>query len=116
MHPVFRAPDGGATPIYLVDAKSFADGRGLAPAALGFARAAGWEPKAGRHLLLPGEGGGSKLAGVLFGVDVPDAPACDPFGPGRLPGLLPAGTYRVDWRAVSSDTHPVTGSIPFSVK
>ena len=94
MHPVFRAPDGGATPIYLVDAKSFADGRGLAPAALGFARAAGWEPKAGRHLLLPGEGGGSKLAGVLFGVDVPDAPACDPFGPGRLPGLLPAGTYR----------------------
>ena len=94
MHPVFRAPDGGATPIYLVDAKSFADGRGLAPAALGFARAAGWEPKAGRHLLLPGEGGGSKLAGVLFGVDAPDAPGCDPFGPGRLPGLLPAGTYR----------------------
>ena len=94
MHPVFRAPDGGATPIYLVDAKSFADGRGLAPAALGFARVAGWEPKAGRHLLLPGEGGGSKLAGVLFGVDAPDAPACDPFGPGRLPGLLPAGTYR----------------------
>ena len=94
MHPVFRAPDGGATPIYLVDAKSFADGRGLAPAALGFARVAGWEPKAGRHLLLPGEGGGSKLAGVLFGVDAADAPACDPFGPGRLPGLLPAGTYR----------------------
>jgi leucyl aminopeptidase len=94
MHPVFRAPDGGATPIYLVDAKSFADGRGLASAALGFARAASWEPKAGRHLLLPGEGGGSKLAGVLFGVDAPDAPARDPFGPGRLPGLLPAGTYR----------------------
>jgi methionine-rich copper-binding protein CopC len=29
---------------------------------------------------------------------------------------LPAGSYRVDWRAVSSDTHPVTGSVPFSVK
>ena len=29
---------------------------------------------------------------------------------------LPAGDYRVDWRAVSSDTHPVTGSISFQVQ
>lgn len=29
---------------------------------------------------------------------------------------LPAGTYRVDWRAVSSDTHPVTGNVTFKVK
>lgn len=29
---------------------------------------------------------------------------------------LPAGGYRVDWRAVSSDTHPVTGSFSFTVK
>ncbi|SCK20446.1 hypothetical protein VAR608DRAFT_1517 [Variovorax sp. HW608] len=29
---------------------------------------------------------------------------------------LTAGTYRIDWRAVSSDTHRVTGSVPFSVK
>jgi len=29
---------------------------------------------------------------------------------------LPAGSYRVDWRAVSSDTQPVTGSVPFNVK
>ena len=29
---------------------------------------------------------------------------------------LSTGTYRVDWRAVSSDTHPVTGSVSFSVK
>ena len=29
---------------------------------------------------------------------------------------LPAGTYRVDWRAVSSDTHPITGNYTFSVK
>ena len=29
---------------------------------------------------------------------------------------LPAGSYRVDWRAVSSDTHPITGSVNFKVK
>ncbi|MCU0092182.1 copper homeostasis periplasmic binding protein CopC [Pseudomonas koreensis] len=29
---------------------------------------------------------------------------------------LPAGTYKVEWRAVSSDTHPITGNVTFSVK
>lgn len=29
---------------------------------------------------------------------------------------LTAGTYRVDWRAVSSDTHPILGSVVFSVQ
>ena len=29
---------------------------------------------------------------------------------------LTTGTYRVDWRAVSTDTHRVTGSISFEVK
>ncbi len=29
---------------------------------------------------------------------------------------LVAGSYRVEWRAVSSDTHPVKGSISFEVK
>lgn len=29
---------------------------------------------------------------------------------------LAAGTYRVEWRAVSSDTHPITGNFSFSVK
>lgn len=29
---------------------------------------------------------------------------------------LHPGNYRVDWRAVSSDTHPVTGSFSFTVK
>ena len=34
------------------------------------------------------------------------------------PGADPksAGTYRVDWRAVSSDTHPITGNYTFTVK
>ncbi len=29
---------------------------------------------------------------------------------------LVAGAYRVEWRAVSSDTHPVTGKLSFDVK
>ena len=57
-----------------------------------FTDAAGFEPKAGRHLLLPGPDGG--LAGVLFGLEPADDPSKDLFRPGALPGLLPAGTYR----------------------
>ncbi|MGZ0713909.1 copper homeostasis periplasmic binding protein CopC [Pseudomonas palleroniana] len=29
---------------------------------------------------------------------------------------LVTGTYRVDWRAVSSDTHPILGNVVFSVQ
>jgi len=29
---------------------------------------------------------------------------------------LVAGTYKVEWRAVSSDTHPITGNVTFKVK
>ncbi len=29
---------------------------------------------------------------------------------------LTEGTYKVEWRAVSSDTHPITGSVTFKVK
>lgn len=29
---------------------------------------------------------------------------------------LTAGTYKAEWRAVSSDTHPITGSVTFKVK
>lgn len=29
---------------------------------------------------------------------------------------LPAGTYRVDWRAASQDDHAVTGALHFTVK
>ena len=29
---------------------------------------------------------------------------------------LAAGTYQVDWRAVSSDTHPILGNVVFSVQ
>jgi methionine-rich copper-binding protein CopC len=29
---------------------------------------------------------------------------------------LTPGTYKVEWRAVSSDTHPITGTVTFKVK
>jgi len=54
-----------------------------------FAQASGFEPRPGRHCLLPDETGG--LGGVLFGLD----PA-DTFAPGKLATLLPAGIYEFD--------------------
>src|SRR6202163_2510396 len=57
-----------------------------------FAEASGFEPKAGRHLLLPGTEGG--LAGVLFALEPADDPNRDLFRPGALAGLLPSGAYR----------------------
>jgi leucyl aminopeptidase len=85
---------GASVPIWFAAGDTYADVRGaLSEAARGFADAAGFVPKAGRHLLLPGEGGA--LAGVLFGLDPSGATgSADRFQAGRLPDLLPAGTYR----------------------
>ena len=47
-----------------------------------FLRAAGFEPKPGRHLLVPAADG--KLAGVLFGIENADEPVKDLFRPGAL--------------------------------
>lgn len=51
-----------------------------------------------------------KMAVKVAGSDDPKAMVITPAQP------LPAGSYRVDWRAVSSDTHPVTGNLAFTVK
>jgi len=93
MHPAFLARGKGAppTPIWFVDDATWPELR-LDPAARAFAKAADFEPKPGRHLLLAGAEG--QLAGVLFGLETPETPAKDSFLPGRLPALLPAGSYR----------------------
>jgi leucyl aminopeptidase len=95
MHPMFVASGTAQpVPVWFVNAASFPGLREqLGSAAIAFADAAGFEPKPGRHLLLPGESGSNGLGGVLFGIEADDAPK-DWFLPGRLPGLLPAGTYR----------------------
>jgi leucyl aminopeptidase len=92
MDPIFVAPGtANAIPIWFVTAKSWPDLRQhLEPDASAFADAAGFEPKAGRQLLLAGKGG---LAGVLFGLEGDDDPK-DLFLPGRLSQQLPSGFYR----------------------
>ena len=94
MHLIFAAAgDPTAIPIRFVTASSWPEVRAhLDPVAVAFADASGFEPGAGRHLLLPARDG--SLAGVLFGLDADDKPGRDPFSPGRLPGVLPKGLYR----------------------
>jgi leucyl aminopeptidase len=93
MDPIFTAGrSADAVPIWFVTPKTYAELRDqLDDGARAFADAAGFEPKAGRHLLLPSKGG---LGSVLFGVDDADEARSDPFLPGRLPQILPDGVYR----------------------
>jgi leucyl aminopeptidase len=92
MDAIFVArADARAVPIWFVTAETYPDVRKHVGAeACAFADAAGFEPKAGRHLLLPGKNG---LGGVLFGLEGADD-ARDLFLPGRLPQHLPDGVYR----------------------
>jgi leucyl aminopeptidase len=92
MHPIFRAPGGNAVPIHVATPEGWeALRKRLDAAAVSFADAAGFEPKAGKHLLLPGTGG---LSGVLVGADNESKPGRDRFALGRIPALLPAGIYK----------------------
>jgi leucyl aminopeptidase len=93
MHPAFAAPTASAVPITFVAASRWPGIREqLDATARSFAEAAGFEPKAGRHLALPASDG--SLGGVLFGLEDTDAAFKDPFLPGSLPAVLPDGTYR----------------------
>jgi leucyl aminopeptidase len=93
MHPVFLGPGAApAIPIWFVTGAAWPALRlALEPGARAFVDAAGFEPKPGRHLLLPGKSEG--LAGVLFALEAEEREK-DPFLPGRLADLLPAGAYR----------------------
>ncbi len=80
-----------AIPIWFVTAASYPELRErLEGEVRAFADAAGFEPKPGRHLLLPGRTG---LGGVLFGLEAADE-AKDLFRPGLLPQHVPDGVYR----------------------
>ena len=95
MHPMFipRGQSARTTPVTFVTAESWPGERErLDERTRAFADAAGFEPKPGRHLLLPAADGG--LAGVLFALEAPGAAHKDLFAPGALAGLLPAGAYR----------------------
>src|SRR5215471_21743723 len=95
MQPVFlpRGHSAATVPITFVDSSTWQDARqALNSQARAFAGAAGFEPKPGRHLLLPAPDG--SLAGVLFGLEPREEPNKDLFRPGTLAGILPAGAYR----------------------
>ena len=84
-----------AVPIWFVTRANYEDVRKMIGAeARSFADAAGFEPKSGRYLLLPGKTDDDvRLGGVLFGLEGEDE-AKDPFLPGRLAQHLPNGVYR----------------------
>lgn len=65
--------------------------RSLDPQAVAYADAAGFEPKPGKFVLLPGKDG---ISGAVFAIEGRDEKFRDPFLPGLLAELLPAGTYR----------------------
>jgi leucyl aminopeptidase len=92
MPSIFSAgASAAAIPIWFVTIATYKDVRErLSPAARTFADAAGFEPKPGQYLALPGEGG---LSGILFGLENA-SDARDLFLPGRLPQQLPSGVYR----------------------
>jgi leucyl aminopeptidase len=99
MPSIFTTSGSAAIPIWFVTAANYKEVRErLAAGARAFADAAGFEPKPGRHLALPGEGG---LSGILFGLENADD-ARDLFLPGQLPQLLPSGAYRF-----ANDPHDV---------
>ena len=92
MDPIFTTSRAAAAiPIWFVTAATYPEVRErLSAGVRAFADAAGFEPKPGQYLALPGEGG---LGGILFGIEAADD-AKDLFLPGRLPQQLPDGVYR----------------------
>ncbi|MCW5299386.1 copper resistance protein CopC [Herbaspirillum lusitanum] len=51
-----------------------------------------------------------KVGAKISGAEDPKTMVITPTQP-----LMP-GVYSIDWRAVSSDTHPITGKVTFAVK
>ncbi len=90
MHPIFVARSKAAQPIWFVTPASFPKITAkLDKRARAFVKASGFEPRPGRHLILPGNSG---AGGVLFGLEAEKSDK-NAFLPGLLPGVLPAGVY-----------------------
>ncbi|MDR3408184.1 MAG: leucyl aminopeptidase family protein [Methylovirgula sp.] len=92
--PFFEGPSpANAVPITFVTLQSWPEIKAALPiAAAHFAAASKFEPTPGRSLILPDAEG--RFAGVLFGLEGQAARFRDPFLPGKLAGVLPAGIYR----------------------
>ena len=94
MHSAFEAaPATPAIPITFATKSTWdAIAADLPSPARQFAAANGFAAKPGAWLALPDADG--KITQVIFGLDSESAKFRDPFRPGQLPGLLPAGVYR----------------------
>src|SRR3954470_8937849 len=91
MHPVFVARSKAAQPIWFVTPATYPKVIAkLDKRVRAFAKASGFEPSPGRHLILPSNSG---TGGVLFGLEA-STENHNAFLPGLLPGVLPAGIYR----------------------
>ena len=98
MSACFADPILPAVPVYFATSANWDAVRATMPAQTGdHAAMQGFEPKPGRHLLVPGQGG--TLAAVAFGLES-KARGRDPFLPGKLVAALPPGTY-----AFANDPH-----------
>jgi len=94
MHPVYvKAGTTPATPILFVNEANYAQASTVLDAReQAFVKATGFEPKAGRHLIVQGADGG--IGGILFGIEAADATVKDHFRAASLVSILPPGTYR----------------------
>jgi leucyl aminopeptidase len=92
-------------PVFLVDESHWGDagkdGLALSPAARSYAAGVGFEPKAGRLLVLPGVSGAPEA--VLFGLGDDVGLARTPFALGKLATDLPAGRYRIEGALADPD-------------
>lgn len=92
MHSLLTARSAAALPLHIVSRACWpALQDTLHPEGRAFALAQGFAAKPGQHLILPDATGA--IASVLLGVEGRDARRRDPFAPGRLAALLPAGDY-----------------------
>ncbi len=91
MHPTFAPPNTAAIPIWFVQESDLVQHLAALPQAISRqAEFAGFKARPGQHMLAYDAAGAPHL--VLFGLDQPGRKR-DAFLPGRLPELLPPGTY-----------------------
>lgn len=94
-HPLLARSTENSLPIWLVTESTWSTVSSQLPkVAQGFAKAQGFEGKAGSHCLLPDTEG--NLFGVALGLANEDAKQRDLFAVGKLPTILPDGIYRFE--------------------
>jgi leucyl aminopeptidase len=104
---MFVARSKAAQPIWFVTPANLAKVcAGLDKRTRAFIKASGFRPDPGKHLLLPGPGG---TGGALFGIE--REKGGNPFLPGALSGLLPAGT----WRFANAPHDPRLAALAFAL-